>query len=44
MNDMRHCTLSHGVHTELLDAMTVILATGSPYLTVEGLNKMSEEE
>jgi hypothetical protein len=44
MNDMRHCTLKHGVHGNILDDMTMILAKGSPYLTVEGLNKMSEEE
>jgi hypothetical protein len=44
MKDFRHCILSHGVHTKLLDDMTVILGTGSPYLTAEGLRKKSEEE
>jgi hypothetical protein len=44
MKDFRHCTLKHGVHTKLLDNMTVILATGFPYLSAEGLRKMSEEE
>jgi hypothetical protein len=44
MKDFRHCTLTHGVHTKVLDDLTEILAAGSPYLTAEGLKAKTEEE
>jgi hypothetical protein len=44
MQDIRHCTLQHGVHTKVLDDMIKLLAKGAPYLSADSLRGKTEEE
>jgi hypothetical protein len=44
MQDMRDCTLKHGIHIKTLEDLIKLLAKAAPFLTAESLSGKTEEE